>query len=104
MALGSKPLGRGAGCMAVAYTGIRPVSFRDAELARCSGVSKPGRKSSELVGALLGGNLLDQVDNAAAEFCVINARKGAGQGKAFRGCQKIRNVGRRSRFTEAVRI
>ena len=58
--------------------------------------------SSALVGRFARGDLFDQLDNAAPELGVGDARERTGQGEAFGGCEKIGNVSRRGSFAAAV--
>src|SRR6266566_8706028 len=53
-----------------------------------------------LLGDLARGDMLDQIDNAAAELGVGDARKRAGQGQSFRGREKIGDVSGRGAFTK----
>src|SRR6185437_3477846 len=52
---------------------------------------------------LIDGDLLDDVDDAAAQLGVGDAHEGLGEGEAVRGRQKIRHIGRGGRLVEAQR-
>src|SRR5665213_716718 len=66
----------------------------------------PGRQFRKLMSALVGafarGDLLDQVDDAAPELGVGDAREGAGQRQTLGGREEIGNVGRRGAFGETL--
>src|SRR5204862_4996603 len=62
------------------------------------------RLISALVGSFARGDLLDQFDNTAAKLGVGDARECARQRQAFGGSEKIRHIGRRGAFAEAVGI
>src|SRR4051794_5605558 len=69
-------------------------------------IGRSGKKDlkSALVGAFARGDLLDQFDDAAAHLGVGDAGEGAGQRQAFGGREKIRNIGGRTAFADAVGV
>src|SRR5436305_4810698 len=60
------------------------------------------KPASHFGGQLARGDMLDQIDNAAAEFCIGDARKGASQRQSFRGREKVRDVCRRRAFAKPI--
>src|SRR5665213_2730520 len=64
--------------------------------------NSPEAWNSRLAGGLTRfGDLLDHLDDAAAQFGVLDLHERFGQRQAVRGGQKVRNIGRRRRFAHA---
>src|SRR5215469_9637142 len=59
-----------------------------------------GYRGSALLGRLARGDLLDQIDDAAAELGIADARERARQRQTFRGREEVGDVGRRGAFAE----
>src|ERR1700730_14598747 len=59
-----------------------------------------GYRRSALLGRLARGDLFDQIDDAATELGIGDARECARQRQTFRGREEIGDVGRRASFAE----
>src|SRR6185312_2419585 len=59
-----------------------------------------GYPCSALLGRLACGDLLDQIDDAAAELGIADARERARQRQTFRSREEVGDVGRRGSFAE----
>src|ERR1700692_2026532 len=80
------------------HTPDRGYGFRTHSLRSRSGMTSV----LALVGRFARGDLFDQLDNAAPELGVGDARERTGQREALGGCEKIGNVSRRGSFAVAL--